>query len=104
MIIIRGVNFRTIEGIALWPFVLVKTRNPSERLIRHERIHLRQQLEMLILPFYIWYILEWAIKWMRCKDRSKAYYDIGFEREAYANDRNPEYLKTRRFWNFIAYI
>lgn len=104
MIIIRGVNFRTIEGIALWPFVLVKTKNPSERLLLHERIHLRQQLEMLILPFYIWYVFEWALKWIRCKDAGKAYYAIGFEREAYANDQNPAYLKTRRFWNFIPYI
>lgn len=104
MIVIRGVNFRKIEGIALWPFVLVRSKHPSERLLLHERIHLRQQLEMLILPFYIWYVMEWAVKWARCKDSSKAYYDIGFEREAYTNDRNPEYLKTRRFWNFIPYI
>lgn len=44
------------------------------------------------------------MKWIRSKDANQAYYTIGFEREAYANDRNPEYLKTRRFWNFIPYI
>lgn len=104
MIVIRGINFKTIEGIALWPFVLVRSKNPSERLLLHERIHLQQQLEMLILPFYIWYILEWAVKWARYKDANRAYYEIGFEREAYAHDRNPGYLKTRRFWNFIPYI
>ncbi len=104
MIIIRGIKFKTIEGIALWPFILVKTKSPSARLLLHERIHLRQQLEMLVIPFYIWYIMEWTWKWIRCKDANQAYHAIGFEREAYANDHNPEYLKTRRFWNFIPYI
>ncbi|MCD8538800.1 MAG: hypothetical protein LRY55_02835 [Leadbetterella sp.] len=51
MIVIRGVNFKTIEGIALWPFVLVRSRNPSERLLLHERIHLQQQLEIWYSPF-----------------------------------------------------
>lgn len=104
MIVIRGCKFKSIEGIALWPFVLVRTKSPSARLLLHERIHLRQQVEMLILPFYLWYITEWAWKWIRYRNTERAYFAIGFEREAYANDNNPGYLKTRRFWNFIPYI
>jgi hypothetical protein len=26
--------------------------------VNHEKIHLRQQLELLVLPFYVWYIIE----------------------------------------------
>ena len=104
MIVIRGIHFKNIEGIALWPFILVRGKTPSPRLLFHERIHLRQQLEMLILPFYIWYVLEWGIKWILYKNATRAYYEIGFEREAYAHERDPHYLKTRKFWNFIPYI
>jgi hypothetical protein len=37
------------------------------------------------------------------KDRKKAYYNISFEREAYANENNIDYLKTRTFWCFVKY-
>ena len=104
MILFKGIRFRKIDGIALWPFVLVKSMSPSERLIRHEGIHLRQQIEMLIIFFYVWYILEWTLRCIQYRDRTKAYFNISFEREAYQNEDNPEYLKSRRFWDFINYI
>jgi hypothetical protein len=104
MILIKGVPLRHIEGIALWPFVLVKSTKPSERILRHEKIHLRQQLEMLILPFYIWYAIEWGIKCFKYKNPEIAYFNLGFEREAYGNEHRTDYLKTRKFWNFIAYL
>lgn len=104
MILFKGVRFRKIDGIALWPFVLVKSNQPTERIIRHEKIHLRQQLEMLIIPFYMWYFMEWLLRWALYKNRSKAYFNISFEREAYQNDSNPDYMKSRKFWNFIKYI
>lgn len=104
MILIKGIRFRKIDGIALWPFVLVKSKRPTDRLICHERIHLHQQIEMLIIPFYIWYILEWTVRWVQYQDRNKAYFNISFEREAFQNEDNPEYLKSRRFWGFINYI
>ncbi len=104
MILIKGVPLRNIEGIALWPFVFVKSNNPSERILLHEKIHLRQQLEMLILPFYIWYAIEWGIKCLKYKHPERAYYNLGFEREAYRNEDRKDYLQTRKFWNFTAYL
>jgi hypothetical protein len=92
-----------VKGMAIWPFILsTKTAKLSEVDINHERIHLRQQLEMLVLPFYILYFLEYGIKSLiKGKD---AYYDISFEREAYANDKNKEYLKERKFCSWFKYL
>lgn len=104
MILIKGIRFRRIEAIALWPFVLVKSQNPSQRTLRHEKIHLRQQLEMLILPFYLWYVFEWMYKWWKLGDADKAYFEICFEREAYKNEDEPHYLNLRKFWNFTKYL
>lgn len=43
-------------GITIFPFVFL--RNPKLKvntiLLFHERIHLRQQLEMLVIFFFIW--------------------------------------------------
>lgn len=105
MIILKNFPLRKkIAGITLWPFILVKMDNPTRRLIRHEQIHLRQQLELLIIPFYIWYLIEWLIRWSVYKDKDKAYRNISFEREAYQNDLNADYLWSRGFWKFLKYL
>lgn len=90
--------------MALWPFILLAMPRPSARLLNHERIHLRQQLELLILPFYVWYGLEYLWRRLRSGSHDAAYRAISFEREAYAHDADPGYLRRRRFWAFLKYI
>lgn len=77
-----------INGIALFPFILTK-KNPSKTLLNHERIHIRQQVELLVIPFYIIYVIEWFFK---------GYYEISFEREAYENDKDLNYLSKRKIF------
>ena len=72
-------------------------------LINHEKIHFRQQLELLIIPFYILYILNYLINLIRYKNHDQAYFQIVFEKEAYACDRNLEYLQHRRLFSWIKY-
>jgi hypothetical protein len=74
------------------------------RLLNHEKIHLRQQLELLVIPFYVWYLTEYVIGLMKYKDRKEAYHNISFEREAYANENNLSYLNGRRLWDFTRYF
>lgn len=73
-------------------------------LINHEKIHLRQQAELLILPFYVLYISEFIIRFIKHRNFKKAYKNISFEKEAYNNDSNPNYLDTRKIWDFIKFI
>ena len=95
-----------ISGITLFPFIFVKRKEDKKNkvLINHEKIHIRQQLELLIIPFYIWYLSEYYIKYLRYKNADSAYRNISFEREAYHHDRNPNYLKNRKFWSFMLYL
>lgn len=92
--------------MALFPFVILRDKRMKDnlRLINHERIHLRQQLEMLIIPFYIWYIAEYFMRCIKYGNKSAAYRNISFEREAYANEYNFNYLKNRKFWNFTNFL
>ena len=93
-------------GITLYPFIIVRSKQLMQHplLLNHERIHLRQQAELLILPFYIWYVLEYLIRLLRYKSKKQAYLNIGFEREAYTNEGNPDYIKTKKLWSFIKYL
>jgi len=98
-----------IGGITLWPFIILREiydasppwRRKAARIINHESIHIKQQEEMLIIPFYLWYIIEWAIKVPIYFSFRKAYYNISFEREAYDNDDNLSYLNNRKHYTWI---
>lgn len=91
------------HGMALWPFILVKEARlkTDARLINHERIHHRQQLELLLVGFYIAYLAHYL--WNRAggMSHSKAYRNIIFEREAFANDHNLQYLQTRKPYQYV---
>ncbi len=95
------VPFLRVNGMALFPFILVQQKNPSAQLLNHERIHHRQQLELLIVPFYVWYLLEYAYHRLRGHDHDAAYRAIRFEREAYRHDGELDYLKRRKLWAFL---
>lgn len=73
--------------------------------LNHEKIHTAQMKEMLYIGFYLWYLIEYVItriaSWF---DQSYAYHDISFEEEAYLNERNLEYLKTRKHYSWFKYI
>lgn len=76
----------------------------SEHVLNHEAIHSRQIIELFVGGFYMWYITEWFVRWIQYKDRFLAYRNISFEREAFANDDNEQYLEQRPLWEFIKYI
>jgi hypothetical protein len=93
------------RGLTLYPFVIIsneKGRSDST-FLNHEKIHMRQQVEMLVFPFYVWYIIEYLFRLIQYKDRRKAYFNISFEKEAYANEKDLNYLTNRSFWLFIKY-
>lgn len=93
------------RGLALFPFVFVKHSLDKENpiFINHERIHLRQQLELLVIPFFLWYFLEFLVRFIQYKNWNLAYRNISFEREAYSNEKDLGYLKRRSFWSFLKY-
>jgi hypothetical protein len=94
------------RGLTVFPFVVVRDRNAQDYLVlmNHERIHLRQQMELLVLPFFVIYGLDYLVKLIRYRDKSLAYRNIVFEREAYENESNLEYLKSRSFCRFMKYV
>jgi hypothetical protein len=99
-----NVSFLRVEAMALFPFILLKHKSPSRFLLNHERIHLKQQLELGILPFYVWYFIEYLIRLMQYRTHYLAYLHISFEREAYQHQADLDYLKTRSYWAFRKYL
>ena len=93
-------------GLTFFPFIILKSKYylTNETTINHEKIHIRQQLELLVLPFYAIYFTNLFLNFLKYKNFQKAYRNIIFEREAYANEKNLDYLKSRSFWKFVKYL
>ncbi len=94
------------RSITLFPFIFLshKTDKMDNTLINHEKIHLRQQAECLIIPFFIWYVVEFLIRYVACGNNQQAYRTISFEKEAYQNENDPNYLQKRKFGSFTKYL
>ncbi len=70
----------------------------TPEVANHEKIHTAQLRELLFIPFYVIYVLEWLWHLARHRgDSYRAYRDISFEREAYDHASDLGYLARRRY-------
>lgn len=95
------------KGICLNLFGTFWTRDPSwidKYVINHEKIHTAQQRELLFLPFYVLYGIEWRLKFLKYRSWKDTYYNISFEREAYTHGNDLSYLPQRSNYSWIKYI
>lgn len=70
--------------------------------LNHEKIHSSQIFELLVIFFYLWYVIEWIVRFFQYG--SKAYRNISFEREAYDNEGDLAYLYHRKPYQFLKYL
>jgi len=120
------IPFRGFLSMCLWPYIFVRNSAASRYntvVNNHEHIHAEQQKEMLAvglvlaailclagcgwwsllaLPLFLWwYCLEWLIRLILSGDGHKAYRNISFEKEAYSNEKDLEYLSHREHFAWI---
>ena len=96
---------KNISGVTIFPFIILENQEikNDKTFVNHEMIHIYQQMELLVFFFYLFYYTEFLILLMKHKNAEKAYLNISFEREAYGNESNYNYLKTRKWFSFIKY-
>lgn len=90
---IRAFRPKGVNATTFIPFVVVfRTAELSENkeIVNHEAIHTRQMLELGWIG--MWPIILW------CKFQGK---QNPFEKEAYAHQKNLDYLKTRKRYAWV---
>ena len=96
----RFIPFKGYFAINL--FGVIFARRGMGRMSRvernHEYIHTLQQRELLFLPFYLLYLLEWTWWLVRLRNAQRAYHAISFEREAYAHQSDEDYPRHRKWF------
>jgi len=99
------IPFKGYKAINLFGILFVrKGATIKEKDINHECIHTRQMQEMLFIPFYLWYVIEWLIKLFIYKNSHTAYRNISFEKEAYGNEQIFSYLDIRKSYSWFKYL
>ena len=119
----KGFGAMNILGMV---FTRYKAEELSDRTKRHEQIHTMQQYEIMLASALIslvlcniwaswWYllvtialpialyVLVWLIE-LALPPYNSAYKDSPFEREAFANDENVNYLVTRPLFAWVKYF
>lgn len=102
---VRKKIFRHYTGFSFFIFIwineLVKER---KRLIHHETIHFRQQLELLFIFHWLLYALFYVISRIAGRGHYIAYRYNPFEIEAYRHDGDLDYHTKRKLFAWLRYL
>lgn len=121
------IPFGSFKALNLFGILFYKGTKPSKKVVRHESIHTYQIIEVMlsflpislfigivtkiwigillfIFSYYLLYFIEYFIRMFMYHTLREAYRNISFEREAYNNEKDLEYLKNRKFFSWLKYI
>jgi hypothetical protein len=94
-------------GFAAFPNFIVfrdKVHPMHDQWLNHEKIHHHQNWETLGLAALIGFGERMWARYALKKTNSEAYFFESIEQEAYANQANADYLKTRKLFAFTKYF
>ncbi len=106
IVIFKHIIPKRYVGLTIYPFIFLRDKHlkSDQTLLNHEKIHLKQQVELLWIVFFIWYSVEYLTRLLQFKNHYKAYKNISFEKEAYKNESDLHYLSKRKFYTFLKYL
>jgi hypothetical protein len=94
--------FNYYTGISFFIFIWIsKVAKDEVKLIRHEKIHFLQQVEMLFVFHWLLYAFFYLLSRYKGYGHFIAYRYNPFELEAYAYEHDENYLKSRRSFAWI---
>lgn len=93
-------------AITIYPFIFVRhDAKDNQELLRHEMIHIRQQLELLLIGAILLYMYEYLYaRYVKKLNPRDAYYYTALEQEAHRNAMNETYLEARKPYAVLTYI
>lgn len=124
----RFIPFDGYRAVSIWPFIFSREKSMKPNVVNHEKTHLRQQFEVLVvsfcvilclivacrwslwwvltsfLVFYVIYGVEYLVRWILYRDTDEAYENISFEQEATMHEKEADYLSKRRGFEWISYL
>lgn len=97
--------FNYYTGMSFFVFIWIcKLTKDEVQLVRHEKIHFLQQVEMLFIFHWIFYALFYLISRVKGHGHYVAYRYNPFEMEAYSNEHDVDYLRKRKMFAWASYV
>lgn len=97
--------FNYYTGLSFFIFIWISKLTKDEvKLVRHEKIHFLQQIELLFIFHWLLYAWFYVIARSKGHGHYASYRHNPFELEAYAKECDVNYLKTRKLFAWINYI
>jgi hypothetical protein len=97
--------FNYYTGLSFFIFIWIcKLTKDEVKLVRHEKIHFLQQVELLFVFHWVLYAYFYIVARAKGHGHYAAYRNNPFEIEAYNNERDVNYLKSRKFFAWIKSI
>lgn len=92
---------RAYHAITIFPIVFYNGEQLKEHEIRHETVHIWQQLALLIVPFYMLYFIFWLLGLARYRNQNQAYRSIPFEQSAYELEKKTDCKPLTQAFNWL---
>lgn len=97
--------FNYYTGLSFFIFIWISKLTKDEvTLVRHEKIHFLQQVELLFIFHWLFYAYFYIAARSKGHGHYAAYRHNPFELEAYSNEGDATYLKTRKSFAWIQHI
>lgn len=97
--------FNYYTGLSFFIFIWIRREpNDQTQLIRHEKIHFWQQVEMLFIFHWFFYAVFYLVGRVNGQCHYIAYRYNPFEIEAFTMDYDTTYLRTRRPFAWVRYV
>jgi hypothetical protein len=106
VIVLPQIIVKSFRAVTIYPFIFINHIDAKSDyvLLNHETIHLKQQKELFWIVFFLWYLIEYLFRLIYYRNTYLAYRNISFEREAYVNENNLDYLINRKSFAFLKYM
>jgi hypothetical protein len=97
--------FNYYTGLSFFVFIWISKLTKDEvKLVRHEKIHFLQQVEMLFVFHWLLYAFFYLLSRSKGHGHYVAYRYNPFELEAYTNEHDVDYLKTRKSFAWLSCV
>jgi len=97
--------FGNYHGFSFFIFIFYwKGVSDKRTILNHELIHFWQQVELLFIFHWVLYSAFYFFGRLKGKNHDEAYLNIPFEKEAYAFEKNYDYVSKRSVFAWTRFI
>ena len=97
--------FNYYTGLSFFVFIWITRQSHDQtQLVRHEKIHFWQQVEMLFIFHWLCYLFFYLVGRMNGQCHYIAYRYNPFELEAFTHDPEEDYLRKRRPFAWVRFV